>query len=299
MRFTKYIHLENFGNASVQGIDAGICHIFPKLDGTNASVWLEDDMVCAGSRNRKLSVGNDNAGFYNWVLQEENHEKFLNFLREHPDYVVYGEWMVPHSLKTYQDDVWRTFKAFDVYSHDIESYLPYEKFAEDLNKAGVEVIPPIAIVKNPSYEDLQKCLEKNVYYIKDGQGVGEGIAIKNYSFVNRFGETTWAKLITNSFKLRHVSTMGAPIIGGQMLEEKIVNEHVTDHLVNKVFNKIVVEMDGWEKKYVPRLLSTVFFDLINEEMYDIVKNNKMPTINFRTLNTLAIQKIKEIRKDLF
>ncbi len=50
--FRKYMHVERYGNDEVQGIEIGTCYIFPKLDGTNGSVWLQDDQVCCGSRNR-------------------------------------------------------------------------------------------------------------------------------------------------------------------------------------------------------------------------------------------------------
>ena len=37
--FQQYMHIERYGNDEVQGIDIGELTIFPKLDGTNASVW--------------------------------------------------------------------------------------------------------------------------------------------------------------------------------------------------------------------------------------------------------------------
>lgn len=52
--FKKYMHLERFGNDEVLGIELGECYVFPKLDGTNASLWVgEDGSVQAGSRNRR------------------------------------------------------------------------------------------------------------------------------------------------------------------------------------------------------------------------------------------------------
>ncbi len=38
MTFLRYPHLEKYGNQAVQDIEFGVCHIFPKLDGTNARV---------------------------------------------------------------------------------------------------------------------------------------------------------------------------------------------------------------------------------------------------------------------
>ena len=42
MKFEKYQHVERFGTSEVEGIELGRTYVFPKLDGTNASVWLED-----------------------------------------------------------------------------------------------------------------------------------------------------------------------------------------------------------------------------------------------------------------
>ena len=55
--FRKYTHVERFGNGAVNGIEVGECYIFPKIDGTNASVWWDDDLlqIRTGSRTRELS----------------------------------------------------------------------------------------------------------------------------------------------------------------------------------------------------------------------------------------------------
>lgn len=37
----------------------------------------------------------------------------------------------------------------------------------------------------------------------------------------------------------------------------------------------------------------------NEELWDFIKLHKNPTINFRTLNILAIKKVKEIMPEIF
>ena len=101
MEFKKYQHIERFGNGEVQGIELGKTLIFPKLDGTNASVWMDSEgNVKAGSRNRELSYEKDNAGFYKFVLENENIKAYLE---KHPTHRLYGEFLVPHSLRTYRE----------------------------------------------------------------------------------------------------------------------------------------------------------------------------------------------------
>lgn len=59
--FVKYQSLERLGTTEVIGIEQGRCYVFPKIDGTNASVWVCDKgEIHAGSRTRKLSLESDN-----------------------------------------------------------------------------------------------------------------------------------------------------------------------------------------------------------------------------------------------
>jgi hypothetical protein len=182
MDFQKYMHLERFGNDEVEGIDAGIVYAFPKLDGTNGQLWQGPSGLCAGSRNRVLSLGSDNAGFLAHALADK---RYTDFFGAFPDLRLIGEWLVPHSLKTYRDDAWRKFYIFDVQTKDGD-YIRYEIYKEMLDQFDLDYLAPLAILKNPSYEQIQKTLEKNVFLLKDGEGIGEGIVLKNYSFVNRF-----------------------------------------------------------------------------------------------------------------
>ncbi len=222
--------------------------------------------------------------------------------RENSSFVANGFIVhnCPHSLKTYREDAWRKFYVFDVYSDISESYLPYDEYQPLLDVFDIDYIPPLCVMNNATYENLLVEIDNNKFLIREGMGCGEGIVIKNYNYQNKYGRTTWAKIITNVFKEKHTKEMGATVKNmKQMTEQAICDDYVTKHLVDKVYAKIVNEMEGWNSKYIPRLLSTVFYDLINEEMWSIIKKLKNPTINFKTLNTLVIMKIKELKSELF
>lgn len=294
--FKKYMHVEKFGNDEVQGIELGDCYIFPKLDGTNASAWWNGG-VKSGSRNRELSIEDDNAGFCQYAIANTN---IGDFLENNSSLRLYGEWLVPHSLRTYTEDAWRKFYVFDVWSEVEQKYLPYDFYQDLLADSCIDYIPAISIIKNATYDNMLIELENNKFLIRDGEGCGEGIVIKNYNYQNRFGRMVWAKITTNLFKEKHTKEMGAPVKEmKQMVEQSICDEYVSKHLVDKVYAKIVNEMEGWNSKYIPRLLQTVYYDLINEESWNFVKKMKNPTINFRTLNTLTIMKIKELKPEIF
>jgi len=295
--FKKYIHLERYGNDEVQGIELGQCYIFPKIDGTNGSLWWKDGSLQAGSRNRHLSLEQDNAGFMAWAIEQEN---YLDLFNDWPEIRLYGEWLVPHSLRSYHDEAWRKFYVFDVTLEEDDSFFTYESYKKILQDYDITFIPPVCVLKNATYDGLLKELENNKYLIKDGEGCGEGIVLKNYEYRNRFGRQIWAKMVTNTFKEKNTLRMGPTVKNcKEMPEQVICDQYVTKHLIDKTYAKIANEMEGWNSRYIPRLLSTVYYDLVKEELWDAVKQLKNPTVNFKTLNTLTTMKIKQVRPELF
>jgi len=301
MGFLRYPHLEHIGNTEVDGIEVGQCYIFPKLDGTNAQVWIDKyGQVRAGSRNRTLELGSDNAGFYNWAAKDDELYDWLWSFGT--GYTVYGEWLVPHTLNTYREEAWRKFYIFDIYDREEGRFL---HFNDQLSMFGSRIfknfklLHPLQIINNPTTEMLLNVSERNTYAIKDGEGVGEGIVIKNYDFQNKFGRVTWAKLVRNEFKEAHISTMGANEISSDIIEGRIVEKYVTQVLVDKTYDKIRVENEGWTSKLIPQLLGRVYYDFINEEIWNIIKKYKQPKIDFKLLERMAIIRIKKLRQDLF
>jgi hypothetical protein len=301
MEFKKYQHVERFGTDEVDGIELGECLVFPKVDGTNGSVYLDDEgNIKAGSRNRELTLEKDNQGFYAWVLQNENLKQYL---QKHPTHRLYGEYLIPHTLKTYRDDAWRRFYIFDVCLDKEDGsveYIPYDIYKPMLEEFNLDYIPPLAKIKNGNYETFIKLLEKNNFLIQDGKGVGEGIVIKNYEFYNKFRRQTWAKIVTSEFKEQHSKVMGAPEIKGKILvEEKIVDDFLTKAFIEKEFAKIVNEKNGWKSEYIPMLFGRIYSELIKEEIWNIIKKYKKPKIDFNRLNNLVIRKVKEVKNEIF
>ena len=296
MSFKEYVHLEKFGNDEVQGIELGKCYVFPKLDGTNASVWVDDDLsIRAGSRKREVTPESDNAGFAAFAL---NDERIRDFLSENPFLRLYGEWLVPHTLKTYRKDAWRKFYVFDVFDHDSDSFLDYSVYQEILDSFSLDYIPAYSVMNNATYDHLLIEINKNDFLVSEG--IGEGIVIKNYGYKNKYGRTTWAKLVTSGFKEQHKKAMGPDEKRfSDLVEEKIVDEFLTPEIIEKVYAKIANDERGWSSKYIPRLLGTVYHDFVTEELWQGVKKHKNPTINFKTLNSLVINKTKEVVPHVF
>lgn len=301
--FKKYQHLERWGTTEVEGIEKGTCFVFPKLDGTNASVWLENGEIKAASRKKELSLENDNHGFYKFIIEQENIKEYL---LKHPNHRLFGEFLVPHTVKTYEDSAWRKFYVFDVVE-DLEEellsgekfrYIPYCKYIDELNRFNIDYIEMLDGFKNITIEDINKKLNENTYLIEEGKGTGEGVVIKNYSFINKYGRTTWAKIVSSEFKQTKKDSKKKNPEEKRPTEEAIVEKYITKSLVEKEFAKIESE-SGWNSKMIARLLSTIYYCLIKEESWNFIKEHKNPLINFRYLNSRTCKKIKELKPELF
>jgi hypothetical protein len=301
MDFKKYQHIERFGTDEVDGIEFGECLIFYKIDGTNGSVWLEE-IVKAGSRNRELTLEKDNQGFYNYIIADKRIEDYLH---KHPTHRLFGEWLTKHSLKTYRDNAWRKFYIFDVCldkeEDDSLEYIPYDIYQPLLEEFDLDYIPPLAKIRNPTYDSLVKLLDKTgQFLIKNGAGQGEGIVIKNYDFYNKWSRQTWAKMVLNEFKEKQHKEMGAPLVlAEKMIEEDIIDDFLTTAFIEKEYAKIVNEKEGWRSQYIPMLFGKVYYELVNEEIWNIVKKYEKPKVDFKRLYSLVVNKIKQIKPNIF
>lgn len=294
----KYVHLERLGHRNNRGVDLGTCHIFPKLDGTNARIQVVDHEIVCGSRNRELTAEDDHFGFQNWATQPAVAQRIKDFVSVLGSNVtLYGEWLVPHTLKTYREDAWRKFYLFDVLCEEKGQFLHLDVWNALAQLAGLNPIQPIAIADSPSNEQLLKLVESNTYLICDGAGVGEGIVVKNYAWENFEGKQVWGKIVKNEFREQNSLVFGASKVGEPKVPEVlIVNRFVTPTLVNKERAKL----QGLERRQlIPRLFQTVFYCLVTEELWTALKETKFPTVDFRKLQSLTTLKVKEFAEDLF
>lgn len=294
MAFEKYQHIEKLGTNEVDGLTRGTCHVFPKIDGANASVWMEDGRLCMASRNRELEPGESFKGFREYV---EGHNGIQSLLADHPTIRLFGEWLVPHTLKTYCADAWKKFYVFDALDGD--ECLHYETYGPIMESYSIEYLPCIAEVRNGNYDQFVGLMGKADCLIADGMGTGEGIVIKNYEFRNKYGRQVWGKLVASKFKEKHAKAMGpAQITGQALVEEAFITDHLTPEMVNKIVANI--ENDGgWTKRSIPRLLSTAFHDLVNEEIWEFLKKHKFPKVDFKTAHHFVVAAVKNMRPDLF
>nr|DAF57495.1 MAG TPA: RNA ligase 2 [Myoviridae sp. ctqfO1] len=291
MIYQKYQHVERLGTSEVEGILNGTVYLFTKLDGSNMVLFDKDGVVCGGSRNRQLTIENDNAGSYAYVLSQE---KFKKFFEKHTNVYLYGEWLVKHHIRTYEEDAWRKLYVFDVMRED-GSYLAYEEYVPMLEEFGIEYIPLIAKPENPTEEQVREYVDKCTFLQTEGN-LGEGICVKRYDYTNKYGRTTWAKIVRGEFK--QTKKANKPI-DGKSVEKDIVDNFCTEQFIRKEYEKIVNDAGEWNSKMIPRLIGVVWREFVKEETYNFVKKYKNPNVNFKLLNVMVTDKIKETMKELF
>lgn len=314
--FHRYMHVEKFGHAEVCGIEGGLCHVFPKIDGTNASVWLgEDGTIQAGSRKRHLSLSSDNHNFCAYAM---THLTLTDFVRNYPHYRLFGEWLVPHTIRTYRDEAWRQFYIFDVFDQDAGEYITYDCYCDLLKQYRLDYVPCIARVDHGTKDQFLKLADQNDFLLPTGD-IGEGIVIKRYGFKNRFGRTVWAKIVRSEFKEANQKNteFPLPLIKGTVQPEiAIAKAVVTEALVDK--ERARLEVEDWQTEInegksppplQPRLLAAVWKAVITEELYDQIhstpKNpNASPrlaikNIDFGQLRRRVTDETKLLAADLF
>ena len=196
LEFMKYPHLERFGNLEVTGIEHGITYVFPKIDGTNASMWFDEAKgFCYGSRNRELSLGADNAGFMATLDNTPYGTGYKRFLRKYPNLRLYGEWLVPHTLKNYRDDAWRRFYVFDVFDIDKQQYMLPKERQEFCNLLNIPHVPVV---------DKAFTMITNIDRLLDmSEGDGMNVDVKREGLVFKHNASDFSfKAISNSYLLK-------------------------------------------------------------------------------------------------
>lgn len=288
MEFKKYQHVERFGTDATEGILNGTVFIFPKIDGANASVWLDDfGDIAIGSRNRQLKPDDNFRGLRQYV---ENHKGIRDYLEQYPARRLFGEWLIPHTIKNYRPDAWKHFYVFDVMENG--KYLNYFDYAAELIDFGIKFIDPIISCENPTAEQIQAQLDKCTFLMQDNLP-GEGIVIKNYDFVNKFGNVIWAKIVRPAPITPKIQRK----FDADNIESAIVDKFITTEFVAKEFAKIAV--DGWNSKLIGKFLGTVWHTFITEEIFNILRKFHNPKIDFGLLHALTIERIKFLLPNVF
>lgn len=291
----KYTSSKRLGHSEVEGILNGEVVILPKLDGANGQIYLNDEgvMECA-SRETVLNEKETNRGFWNHVFKSYMTDNYIEYFKKFPHHILYGEWMVKHTFRDYKGDIWEEFYVFDVLNVSTNNYIPYSEYIGEIINYKLCWIPCLAKMINPSEDDVKVYLLRNKFKTVN-DAVGEGIVIKNYKFVNEWGRYMIAKVVLETYKEIVVYKKD---YSRSSVETKIANRYVTEGRLDKIKQKMMDEKE-WENKRITEYLGRVYFEIINDEIWSILKKYKSPVINFRKLNNAIVLKIKEIDTEVF
>lgn len=287
--YRSYTHLEKLDKDVVKDIlHCNHIIIQAKLDGSNACVWdAGDGTVACGSRKRNLSATSDNGGFYNYINTSTDPEVgFLrNFCKDHPDYIVYGEFLgVPGQklLGTIKDYVESGFFIFDVFDASTGEYLPYATWSKFFEDNYHRVVPLIADLDHihcgVTIETLiDAYADKTNFNMPDGMR-GEGLVIKaEPSYRDVYGNIQIGKIVLDEFHARKKQKVKAPAMTADECINAFVENYCTAAFMAKEQNKVMLAlgMDEWENKgkCIGMTIQGCLNELMQEEFWDYFKKH--------------------------
>ena len=287
--YRSYTHLEKLDKDVVKDIlHCNHIIIQAKLDGSNACVWdAGDGTVACGSRKRNLSATSDNGGFYNYINTSTDPEVgFLrNFCKDHPDYIVYGEFLgVPGQklLGTIKDYVESGFFIFDVFDASTGEYLPYATWSKFFENNYHRVVPLIADLNHihcgVTIETLiDAYADKTNFNMPDGMR-GEGLVIKaEPSYRDIYGNIQIGKIVLDEFHARKKQKVKAPAMTADECINAFVENYCTAAFMAKEQNKVMLAlgMDEWENKgkCIGMTIQGCLNELMQEEFWDYFKKH--------------------------
>lgn len=282
--FISYPKIHRLGKEETEGMLDHTVIIQEKIDGANASIWLEDGKTHCGSRKRVLTEGFN--GFYEYATTNKEIQKLL---ADHPEYRLCGEWLVRHTI-SYNENSYRKFYLFDIMIDEVMiSPLAANKIAKQYN------------IPHPQIFGAGRFTEEEIrsYVGKTELGEnGEGVVIKSKDFINKFEDPCYAKIVTQTFKEDNAITFGGNNKYSETYEEMyLVNKYCTLPRVQKIMHKIQPTLDRkLDLPHIPRVAETCYHDMIVEEAWTIAKRAKV--IDFRQLKKLSYKKFIQIYKDI-
>lgn len=300
----KFLHVTRLDEVSGILAARGKRYVFPKLDGTNGTVWADEDgTVHAGSRNRELSIEDDNAGFCKHVLTSDVMKPIRRFCVDNPNFVVCGEWLGGKAghIKEYLQ---REFWVFDVHhkqdddmAPDNDGYKSYPVYSEWLSDYPY-VVPPMKVFDNSeevTVADIAELAEANSFNLPGGV-IGEGVVVKAYWYRDPWGKYQEGKLVRAEFKADKGKKKVAVDAYDGEIEKAIADDLVTASDVEKCKAK-VADLAGQEfslkdGKMIGMVIEMAFTDLLQEEIMVIFKKYGKYPINLKSLKGQVTKKVK-------
>ena len=317
---TRYQHIVRLGNEEVEGLLDGAVIIQNKIDGTNLTVAWYSEMVglvdakpiglVIASRNNVVYRDGERVKFFKKNKDgtpklgpdgqpefETRFDKAIDYVLAHDGiqtlaamgFILRGEWLIQHSIP-YAKDKYGHFYLFDVQWRSTGAYVPADEWMDWAKEHGIQYIPVLARRTNPTIEALME-------YTKGPDEFGaqqkEGIVVKRFDFSNKYGRTTWGKIVSADFKGKMHAAMGA--INDDPAEIKFAARVVTYPFIMKTA-KTMEDFLGRKLAITDmrQVLGRVWYDAFTEELWDFVSKEKVSKFDFRTAYKVVEQKTRDI-----
>lgn len=284
----KYMHIEHWETDEVMHLkNSNVLYIQPKLDGTNCCVAYENENIVIGSRNRFITVNDDNNGCAKYIM-ENLYDKLIDYFKKNPNNVLYGEFLINHVFKVKTEYVNR-FYIFDVYNRVTQEYRQPNSTDED----GLDIVPTLPFVNNkPNFKEfvLSDLKEFSKFLMDDNFENGEGFVIKDYSNPrNKYGRICWAKILNEKPKFEGKHLAGKDF--WLSLREKFFTDaFIEKETVKYLENNNLTEIDNFNK-----YTNIVISEFIKEEVANIVFKFKYPKINFQEMKVFLTKILKDFQ----
>lgn len=288
---SKYQHVVRLSSGDAKGLLNGKVVVMPKIDGANMTVaWVKDKGHVIASHNGAKSIGgNPPNGFRRAIQYALNHPGLMELSKQ---YILRGEWLVKHTI-LYPPEVMKHFYVFDVQRYDTGEYIPVQEYIPLLEKYNIKYVPVLAELENPSSEELTKFVPGPSVF-KELNNQKEGIVIKRYDFVNKYGRTQWGKIVNADFQKKNKIAFNRPGKGAEA-ELAFAATCVTQELVLKTIEKIKTENNGQiDIKFMGQIIGRTYYDIFHEELWDFIKKRKVGEFNFRKAQGFCTDAIRDI-----
>lgn len=261
--------------------------ITEKIDGSNASITLEDGVIKCFSHKKELDYQNTLNGFYNFV--EARKDELETFFYSFDDnLILFGEWTACKNKLVYDEKSKGKFYLFDVYDKTTEEWLTFDTFLYVVSRLHSELqddmIYPVHVLYDGEFISWEHCKSfMNSPYYGEYQ---EGIVVKNVSALSRNvdedGREPWIlKIVNDDFKESIIKTpkeVDPQKEANKQNAQNLMSQIVTKARVEKILIKLQNEDNVLPRKLEPKdmglvarnLPKAVYEDLLKEEP-EIVK----------------------------
>jgi len=310
---TRYQHIERLGNEEVEGLLDGECVVQNKIDGTNLTVaWYAEPVgLVVASRNNvvyrngafvdfsvKLKDGSPKLDADGKPVVEHRFVDAVDYVRAHGGiqtlaamgYILRGEFLIHHSM-AYDKEKYGHLYIFDVQERATGVYVPTIKWIPLAEEHGVRYVPMLTTLNSPSVEAL---VELSKGPDEFGAKQKEGIVVKSFAFTNKYGRTTWGKIVSADFTEKMHAAMGAT--NDDPPEIKFAARVVTFDFVMKTIHSIEEEND-FEKldiRDMRHVLGRVWHDSFVEELWDFILKENVRVFDFRAARKVVEEKTRNV-----